>query len=88
MIFHISHFRPNFVYLLFVFPGRPNFLSNTANSIYCPPHLKAQCYLRRGVLHTEEKDYDSIFEIFVNLCGKNGVKDALGVLKYMWCKLY
>lgn len=62
-----------------------------ANSIYCPPHLQARLDLQSGILHAEDKDYNTaysyFFETFENLSTQDD-PSALGALKYMLlCKV-
>ena len=62
-----------------------------ANSIYCPPHLQAALDLQSGILHAEDKDYNTaysyFFETFENLSSQDD-PGALKALKYMLlCKV-
>lgn len=62
-----------------------------ANSIYCPPHLQASLDLQAGILHAEDKDYNTaysyFFETFENLSAQDD-SGALGAFKYMLlCKV-
>ncbi|KAH7889128.1 proteasome regulatory particle subunit [Phlebopus sp. FC_14] len=62
-----------------------------ANSIYCPPHLQAGLDLQSGVLHAEDKDYNTaysyFFETFENMSSQDD-PGALTALKYMLlCKV-
>jgi 26S proteasome regulatory subunit N6 len=62
-----------------------------ANSIYCPPHLQAALDLQSGILHAEDKDYNTaysyFFETFENLSSQDD-PGSLSALKYMLlCKI-
>jgi 26S proteasome regulatory subunit N6 len=63
-----------------------------ANAIYVPPFLQSQIDLMSGVLHTEEKDYDTahsyFLEAFEQLDQMDDRTRALPCLKYMMlCKI-
>ena len=63
-----------------------------ANAIYVPPALQSQIDLMSGILHTEEKDYDTahsyFLEAFEQLDQMDDREKALPCLKYMMlCKI-
>ncbi|KIK91853.1 hypothetical protein PAXRUDRAFT_830479 [Paxillus rubicundulus Ve08.2h10] len=62
-----------------------------ANSIYCPPHLQAALDLQSGILHAEDKDYNTAYSYFFETFENMNAQDdpgALNALKYMLlCKV-
>ncbi|KAF9220128.1 PCI-domain-containing protein [Gyrodon lividus] len=62
-----------------------------ANSIYCPPHLQAALDLQSGILHAEDKDYNTAYSYFFETFESMNAQDdpgALNALKYMLlCKV-
>ncbi|WFC99364.1 26S proteasome regulatory subunit rpn6 [Malassezia yamatoensis] len=62
-----------------------------ANSIYCPPLMQAQLDMQGGILHAEDKDYNTaasyFFETFEGFASMNDSR-TLRALKYMLlCKI-
>ncbi|KAI6139066.1 hypothetical protein BKA82DRAFT_950760 [Pisolithus tinctorius] len=62
-----------------------------ANSIYCPPHLRAVLNLQSGILHAEDKDYTTAYSYFYNTFENMSSQDdwsTLNALKYiLLCKV-
>ncbi|PUU83811.1 PCI domain-domain-containing protein [Tuber borchii] len=59
----------------------------SANAVYCPPLMQAGLDTQSGILHTEDKDYNTAFSYFIEALdgysAQDETKKAIAALKYM-----
>lgn len=59
----------------------------SANAVYCPPLTQAGLDMQSGILHTEDKDYNTAFSYFIEALegysGQEETEKAISNLKYM-----
>jgi 26S proteasome regulatory subunit N6 len=59
----------------------------SANAVYCPPLMQAGLDMQSGILHAEDKDYNTAFSYFIEALdgysAQDETKKAIAALKYM-----
>jgi len=59
----------------------------SANAVYCPPLMQAGLDTQSGILHAEDKDYNTAFSYFIEALdgysAQDETKKAIAALKYM-----
>ncbi|PWW74769.1 PCI-domain-containing protein [Tuber magnatum] len=59
----------------------------SANAVYCPPLMQAGLDMQSGILHAEDKDYNTAFSYFIEALDgystQDETKKAIAALKYM-----
>lgn len=59
----------------------------SANAVYCPPLMQAGLDMQSGILHAEDKDYNTAFSYFIEALdgysSQDETKKAIAALKYM-----
>lgn len=59
----------------------------SANAVYCPPLMQAGLDMQSGILHAEDKDYNTAFSYFIEALDGYSTQDdskkAIAALKYM-----